>query len=193
MMCAGRVEVKLRQSEIDQYERKLLEKEAEAANVREILKQQQKKLQELKDQSQKGAKIATQPHSSDYQYAYMHMQSKNEMEAHELEQRISKLQAENLQYRIQLAVVGSQKCALETEMQALIQEVVSLKTAQATLEQTIAKVICSYVCNLGKPPNTELILGIRKRNMPRVALFAYGGSYMCRLGSGELWCMVHVV
>ena len=26
--------------------------------------------------------------------------------------------------------------------------------------------------------------------MPRVALFAYGGSYLCRLGSGELWCMV---
>ena len=33
-------------------------------------------------------------------------------------------------------------------------------------------------------------LGIRKRNMPRIALFAYGGSYSCRLGSGELWCMV---
>ena len=33
-------------------------------------------------------------------------------------------------------------------------------------------------------------LGIRKRNMPRLALFAHGGSYLCRLGSGELWCMV---
>ena len=31
------------------------------------------------------------------------------------------------------------------------------------------------------------------RIMPRVALFAYGGSDLCRLGSGELWCMVHVV
>ena len=29
--------------------------------------------------------------------------------------------------------------------------------------------------------------------MPRIALFAYGGSYLCRLGSGELWCMVRVV
>ena len=38
-----------------------------------------------------------------------------------------------------------------------------------------------------------VLLGIRKRNMPRIALFAYGGSYLCRLGSGELWCMVHVV
>ena len=142
MMCAGRVEVKLRQSEIDEYERKLMEKEAEAENVREILKQQQKKLQDLKDQSQKAAKLAIQPHSSDYQYAYMHMQSKNEMEAYELEQRISKLQAENLQYRIQLAVAGSQKSALETEMQALIQEVVSLRTAQATLERKIDKVLC---------------------------------------------------
>ena len=26
------------------------------------------------------------------------------------------------------------------------------------------------------------LLGIRKRNMPRIALFAYGGSYLCRLG-----------
>ena len=26
--------------------------------------------------------------------------------------------------------------------------------------------------------------------MLRVAVFAYGGSYLCRLGSGELWCMV---
>ena len=142
MMCAGRVEVKLRQSKIDQFERKLMEKEAEAENVEKILKQQQKKLQKLKDQSLKGAKLATQPHSSDYQYAYMHMQSKNEMEAYELEQHISKLQAENLQYRIQLAVANSQKCALETEMQALLQEVVSLKTAQATLEQKIDRVLC---------------------------------------------------
>ena len=153
MMCAGRVEVKLRQSEIDQYERRLMENEAEAENVREIMKQQQKELQELKDLSLKGAKLTTQPHSSDYQYAYMHMHSKNEMEAYELEQRISKLQAENLQYRIQLAEAGSQKCALETKMQALV---VTLKAAQTTLEQTIAKVICSYVCNLGKSPNTEL-------------------------------------
>ena len=140
MMCAGRVEVKLRQSELEEYERKLMEKEAEVENVRENLTQQQKKLQELKEQSQKEAKYTIQPSSSDYQYAYMHMQSKNEMEAYELEQRISKLEAENLQYRIQLAVAGSQKGALETEMQALIQEVVSLKTAQASLERKIEKV-----------------------------------------------------
>ena len=155
MMCAGKVEVKLRQSEIDQYERKLMEKEAEAEKIREILKQQQKKLQELKNQSQKSAKITIQPDSSDYQYAYMHMQSKNEMEVYELEQRIGKLEAENLQYRIRLAVAGSQKCALEIEMQALIQQRVTLKTVQATLEQRIAKVLCIYVCNLKKPPNTE--------------------------------------
>ena len=133
-MCAGRVEVKLRLSEIDEYERKLMEKEVEVGNLRKNLKQQQKLLQELKDK----------PYSSesdyDYDYAYMHMESKNEMKVYEMEQRISKLETNNLQYKMQLALVGSQKYALETEMQALIQEVATAKTAQAILEQKIKKV-----------------------------------------------------
>ena len=134
MMCAGRVEVKLRQSEIEEYERKLTEKEVEVGNVRENLKQQQKLLQELKDRSQK-RKI--QPSSSEYQYAYMHMQRENKMEAYEMEQCMRKLLAENLQYKMQLAMASSQKGALETEMQALIQEVATLKSAQAIFEQKV--------------------------------------------------------
>ena len=134
MMCAGKVEVKLRQSEIEEYERKLTEKEVEVGNVRENLKQQQKLLQELKDRSQK-RKI--QPSSSEYQYAYMHMQRENKMEAYEMEQRMRKLQAENLSYKMQLAMACSQKGALETEMQALIQEVATLNTAQTIFEQKV--------------------------------------------------------
>ena len=145
MMCAGRVEVKLRQSEIEEYERKLMEKEVEVGNVRENLKQQQKLLQELKDHSQE-RKI--QQGSSDYQYAYMHMQCKNEMEEYEMEQRVRKLQAENLSYKMQLAIAGSQKCALETEMQALIEEVATLKTGRENLEQNIEKVLCVNLCNI---------------------------------------------
>ena len=135
MMCAGRVEVKLRQSEVKEYERKLAEKEAEVGNVRENLKQQQKLLQELKDHSQK-RKI--QLSSSDYQYAYMHVQRKNKMEEYEMEQCMRKLQAENLSYKMQLAMASSQKGALETEMQALIQEVATLKTAQAIFHQKVS-------------------------------------------------------
>ena len=141
MMCAGRVEVKLRQSEMEEYERKLMEKEVEVGNLRKNLKQQQKLLQELKDHSQK-RKI--HPSSSDYQYAYMHLQCKNKMEEYELKQRVRKLQVENLSCKMQLAMSSSQKCALETEMQALIQEVATLKTAQAILEQ---KVLCSVNIN----------------------------------------------
>ena len=100
MLCAGRVEVKLRQSEIEEYERKLLKKEAEVGNLRENLQQQQKKLQELKNNSPKETKLQIQPRSSDYTYAYMHMQCKNEMEAYEMEQRMRKLQAENLSYKM---------------------------------------------------------------------------------------------
>ena len=141
MMCAGRVEVKLRQSEIEECERKLMEKEVEVGNLRENLNQQQKMLQELKDRSLKEAKFKIQPWSSAYQYAYMHMQCKNEMEEYEMEQHMRKLQAENLQYKMQLAMAGSQKCALETKMQALIQDVATLKRAQAILEQRIEKVL----------------------------------------------------
>ena len=36
----------------------------------------------------------------------------------------------------------------------------------------------------------EAILGIRIRNIPRVIIFAYVGCYLCRLGNGELWCML---
>ena len=146
MMCAGRVEVKLRQSEIEEYERKLIEKEVEVGNLRENLKQQQKKLQELKDHFHEETKLKMQPSSSQYEYAYMHTQCKNKMEAYEMEQHMRKLQAENLSYKMQLAVADSQKCALEIEMQALIQEVTTLKTAQAILEQ---KVSCSVnLCHI---------------------------------------------
>ena len=142
MMCAGRVEVKLRQSEIAEYERKLIEKEIEVGNVKENLKQQQKLLQELKGHSQEEAQFKIQQGSSEYQYAYMHMQCKNKMEEYEMKQRMRKLQAENLSYKMQLAMACSQKHTLETEMQALIQEVATLKTAQEIFEQ---KVLCKRV------------------------------------------------
>ena len=143
MMCAGRVEVKLRQSEIEEYERKLTEKEVEVGNIRENLKQQQKLLQELRDHSQKQI---IQQGSSEYEYAYVYMRQRNKMEEYEMEQRMRKLQAENLSYEMQLARAHSQKCALETEMQVLIQEVATLKTEQANLEQ---QVLCSAIMHVG--------------------------------------------
>ena len=138
MMCMGRVEVKLRQSEIEEYERKLMEKEAEVSNIRDNLKQQRKLLQDLEDHSQEGAESLS--YSTEYQYAYMHMQCKTDkMEAYEMEQRMRKLQTENLLYK---AMACSQKCALETEMQALIQEVTTLKTEQANVGSTIHSNVC---------------------------------------------------
>ena len=94
-----------------QVARKIMEKEREVGNLKKKFKQQERKLQELKNQSQKEVS------SSEYQYAYMHMQCRNEMGAYEMEQHISKLHAKNLQYKMQLARADSQKCALETEMQ----------------------------------------------------------------------------
>ena len=54
-----------------------------------------------------------------------------------------------------------------------------------------------YAYSIMKLPHKYIyvytVLGIHKRNMPRVAFFAYGGSCLCRLGSGELWCMAVLV
>ena len=49
MMCAGRVEVKLRQSEIEDYDKKLQEKQTEIGSLKESLEQKQQKLLELED------------------------------------------------------------------------------------------------------------------------------------------------
>ena len=104
MMCDGRVEVKLRQSEVEGYERKLKEKETEVDSLKEKLKRQEQSLQELEDQSRRASKFKIQASSSTYQYiyAYTHMQCRNEMEEYETAHSISKLHAENLEYRMQL-------------------------------------------------------------------------------------------
>ena len=156
MMCAGRVEVKLRQSEVEGYERKLKEKETEVDHLKEKLKRQEQSLQELEDQSRRASKFKMQASSSTYQYAYTHMQCRNEMEEYETAHSISKLYVENLEYRMQLAMADSQKCALESEMQALIREVASLKTVQTLLQQKIEKVCESGGCMTWLPNEIQI-------------------------------------
>ena len=128
MMCAGRVEVKLRQSEVEGFESKLNERETEVDSLKDKLKQQQQKLQELEEKSLKSQKFEIRSSSSKYSYAYSHLRSMNEMEKYEIEQLLCKLRAEILEYKMRLTFAESQRCGLETQMQLLIRELASVKT-----------------------------------------------------------------
>ena len=141
MMCAGRVEVKLRQSEIEDYDKKLHEKQTEIGSLKESLEQKQQKLLELEECIKKAEKVGSS--SSEYVYAYSHQQSMNEMESYATQQLVSKLRTEALDYKMQFTMAESQKYALETEKRALLQEVATLRTVQTMLQQKIEKVcIC---------------------------------------------------
>ena len=144
MMCAGRVEVKLRQSEIEDYDKKLQEKQTEIGSLKESLEQKQQKLLELEERIKKAEKVESS--SSGYAYAYSHLQSMNEMESYATKQLVCKLHTEALDYKMRFTMAESQKYVLETEMQALLQEVATLRTVQTMLQQKIEKVcICVYV------------------------------------------------
>ena len=140
-MCAGRVEVKLRQSEIEDYDKKLQEKQTEIENLKESLEQKQQKMMKLEERIKKAEKVKSS--SSEYDYAYSHLESVNEMESYATKQLFSKLHTEALDYKMRFTMAESQKYALETEKQALLQEVATLRTVQTMLQQKIEKVcIC---------------------------------------------------
>ena len=145
MMCAGRVEVKLRQSEIEDYDKKLQEKQTEIGSLKESLEQKQQKLLELEECIKKADKVRSS--SSGYAYAYSHLQSMNEMESYATKQLVSKLHTDALDYKMRFTMAESQKYALETEKQALLQEVATLRTVQTMLQQKIEKV-CICVCGV---------------------------------------------
>ena len=132
MLCGSRIEVKLRQSEIEQYESKIAEKETEVKILHEKLMEQQRQREQLEQHLRKSR---TDKSSPGYDYAYAHAQYKREMEKYEMEQKLSDLWTENLEYKMKLDVVESQKHFLTVNLEKFMQELRSLESIQSKYQK----------------------------------------------------------
>ena len=128
MTSAGKVEVKLRQSEIELIEQKLQHKQIEVDHLTGRLQKLEEKIkkleQHLRNQKKSDDDILDDA-DLEYSYAYTY-----QLESDELE--LVRLQAEGLSTETSLSTVNSQKHQLECERKMQNQEILLILNALST-------------------------------------------------------------
>ena len=135
MSCAGKVEVKLRQSEIELVEQKMEQKQMEIKFLTDKLQQLEKKIQKLEQhlRNQKKTGDGTDSESS-YAYAY-------QLECDELE--LVRLRTEGLSTVTSLSTADLQKHQLQCEKKMQNQEILSIQKAlSANMVESTEKHSC---------------------------------------------------
>ena len=131
-MCAGRVEIKLRESEVEMFHHQL---EVKRGQVDLLMKQ----VQSYKDKCHAVQKQSKdEMSSSTYSYAYVsggrNDPTASALEKHLTEQMMNQLAAENLRYKIRLAAEAAAKQQLQRHLESLERELKDLRRVQSKFE-----------------------------------------------------------
>lgn len=140
MVVDGRIEVKLRKSEVEMLQKELEEKEAMVNFLSEQLEHNQKKSLEVEQWIQKQERDQMCAASTPYSYT----QSHNAMERHESEHLKSRLQVESLRCKIRLTTAQVSKQQVQSRLHSLSHQLRNTESAADIVEpQQATNLSCS--------------------------------------------------